>query len=121
MLNLPPGPSLTTTRLGMFWPGPKLRLDASGGAVPVGNAVRYEPAVASVAVMLTTTAEAPVDGTSPLPAAWTSMLELGPTGLCVVRVSRMRAGDRATNVPFGSWVTVGCQSGWKSFPRCVKR
>src|SRR2546429_537015 len=79
----------------MVCPGPKLRLEASGTAPPVGYAVRYEPAVGSVAVRFTTTAETPVLGTPPWPVACTSMLELEPTGLCVPRVSRIRAGVSA--------------------------
>src|SRR3982750_4662271 len=95
MLNFPPFPSLTTTRLGMVWPGPKFRLDASGVATPAGKAVRYDPAVASVAVRLTMTAETPRGGTPPRPVAWTSMVVFGPTGLWVVRGSGIRAGGNS--------------------------
>src|SRR5437763_258038 len=95
----------------MVWPGPKLRLEASGGDVRVGKTVRYDPAVGSVAVMLTTTADTPVLGTPPWPAAWTSHVAFGPRGL-IVRVSMMRVGGSGTKVPC---MTGGAHDdGWSS-------
>src|SRR5438270_4798433 len=95
----------------MVCPGPKLRLEATGLAVPVGKTVRYDPAVGSVAVMLTTTADTPVLGTPPWPAAWTSQVAPGPSGL-IVRVSMMRAGGSGVNVPC---MTGGAHDdGWSS-------
>ena len=38
--TLPFAPTLATTMLGTVWPGPKLRFDAFGGAVPAGYTVR---------------------------------------------------------------------------------
>src|SRR5438874_1081624 len=95
MLNLPPVPTLTVTRLGMVWPGPKLRLEAKGGAPPVGKAVSYVPALGSVAVRFSFPTRRSSDLTWPWPVACTSMLESGPIGLWVARVSRLRAGGRA--------------------------
>src|SRR4051812_47301961 len=47
------------------------------------------------------------------------MLEFGPTGVWVVRVSTMRAGGSGTKVPFGSW-SRRCQSGnWPSLGSLV--
>src|SRR5437588_1326 len=48
--------------------------------------------------MLTTTAETPEAGRPPWPAAWTSAVQPGPTGL-VVRVSTSLAGGSGTKVP----------------------
>src|SRR5437588_12102405 len=53
--------------------------------------------------MFTTTADTPVVGTPPAPVACTSIDALGPMGLWLVRVSRMRAGVRGKNVPSDVW------------------
>src|SRR5438067_10471478 len=96
----------------MVCPGPKLRLEATGLDVPVVKPVRYDPAVGSVAVMLTTTADTPVLGTPPWPAAWTSQVASGPSGL-IVRVSMIRAGGNGMNVPcrIGGAQSDGASSG----------
>ena len=98
-LSVPSGPSGTSTRLGTDAPAVKLRLEASGRALP-GYTVKNPLAVASVAVALSTTAVgglgAFMAGTPPTPATCTRSVPMGPS-LAVgaprpVRVSRMRAG-----------------------------
>src|ERR1700730_1142822 len=97
MLNFPPVPSATWTRLGTVLPAVQLRLDATGRVTPVGKTVRKLAPVVLVTVTLTTTAEAPV-GTPPCPVTCTSRDSCGPSGVengptrDPGRVSRIRAG-----------------------------
>src|SRR5438270_137381 len=93
-LNLPPTPSLTTTRLGAVWPATKFRFEALGLGAPVGHAVTKLDAVGSVAVRLRTTAETPVDGTEERRVGETSICDRWWKGDPDWRVSRMRAGVR---------------------------
>src|SRR6478735_4009883 len=67
MEMLPFAPTLVMTELATVCPAPKLRLDASGRAAPVGHTVRYDAAVGSVTVTFSATAPTPVAGTPPRP------------------------------------------------------
>src|SRR5437763_1846506 len=60
--------------------------------------------------MVTTTAETPVLGAPPSPAAGTAVVALGPPGVWAVRVSRRRVGGGGVKVPVGFWLS-SCQSG----------
>jgi len=97
---VPSGPSGTSTRLGTVAPAVKLRLEASGRALPPGYTVKNPLAVALVAVALSTTAlgglGAFMAGTPPTPATCTLSVPMGPSlaggAPRPARVSRMRAG-----------------------------
>src|SRR2546423_5614977 len=110
METFPLAPTLAITRLGTVSPLRKFRLEATGRVVPLGNRVRKLAAVGLVTATLRTTAPAPVAGTPPTPATWTSIVWWGPT-LAVkppvpYRVSRMRAGDRPPYRPPAGWAPV---------------
>src|SRR2546425_845426 len=101
MLTLPPVPTFTTTRLGMVTPPFQLRFEARGLGWPVGHTVRKDPAVVSVTVTLSTTADTPLAGTPPTPVTVKSSEPPGPSGWLnppvPLRVSRIRAGARLVN------------------------
>ena len=99
---LPFVPSSTITVLATVWPAEKLRLEASGRPLPLGQTVRNDAAAGLVTVTLRTTAAAPAGGPPATPAIWTSLIT-APTIDDPVRVSRRRAGSNGLNeVPDGN-------------------
>src|SRR5438445_121849 len=88
-------PSLTTTRLGIVTPPTQFRSELPGRGPPSGQTDRQLGAVVSVAVTLSTTAPAPLSGTSPRPPTWRLITPPGPTVRAAPvpsRVSSSRAG-----------------------------
>ena len=75
----------------MVWPVSKLRLEAVGRGVPVGQTVRNEAVVGLVAVTLMATESTPVAGTPPRP---------------VTTISHVSSATRAP-VAWNRWSEVG--------------
>ena len=101
----PPVPTATVTRLGMVWPGTKLRFDAKGRGAPVGQTASHPGAVGAVAVTLRTTASTPLAG---MPATFvTARSRLWPVPSLATRpprpvpsrVSRSRVGTTGVSSP----------------------
>src|SRR5262245_43268224 len=103
MVTLPPLPTGTMTKLGMFWlANSTLRFDdAPICDWPVGNTWMNPGPVVPAAVTFNATAVTPLAGTLATPVTVTSIEPLGATFALAAprpsRVSRMRVGASGTN------------------------
>src|SRR3954468_7671927 len=105
----PSAPKGTVTWLEVVAPAAgSLRADVSGLTEPDGHTVTNPGPAASVAVTLSTTAATPDFGTGPTPAIFRFTTDPAagrspwyPIWSGPGRVSRMRAGELATNEPVG--------------------